>query len=87
MFPTQGLSLHLLHAGGFLTAECLTVQHCVEWASLLALWSRIHLLIQVMQVQSLVQEDPFEKEMVTYSSILAWEIPWIEEPGGLQSNW
>ena len=31
------------------------------------------------------QEDPLEKEMVTHSSILAWEIPWTEEPGGLQS--
>ena len=30
-------------------------------------------------------EDPLEKEMATYSSILAWEIPWIEEPGRLQS--
>ena len=35
--------------------------------------------------QSLVQEDPLEKEMATHSSILAWEIPWTEEPGGLQS--
>ena len=30
-------------------------------------------------------EDPLEKEMATHSSILAWEIPWMEEPGGLQS--
>ena len=36
-------------------------------------------------VQSLGQENPLEKEMATHSSILAWEIPWIEEPGGLQS--
>ena len=41
--------------------------------------------IQEMQVQSLGQEDPLEKEMVTHSSILAWEIPWIEKPGRLQS--
>ena len=34
------------------------------------------------QVQSLGQEDPLEKETATHSSILAWEIPWIEEPGG-----
>ena len=34
---------------------------------------------------SLDQEDPLEKEMATHSSILAWEIPWTEEPGGLQS--
>ena len=36
-------------------------------------------------VQSLGQEDPLEKEMVTHSGILAWEISWTEEPGGLQS--
>ena len=38
-----------------------------------------------MQVQSLRWEDPLEKEMATHSSILAWRIPWTEEPGGLQS--
>ena len=37
------------------------------------------------QVQSLGQEDPLEKEMATHTSILAWRIPWTEEPGGLQS--
>ena len=36
-------------------------------------------------VQSLGQEDPLEKEMATHSSILAWRIPWTEEPGGIQS--
>ena len=35
-------------------------------------------------VQSLGQEDPLEQEMATQSSTLAWEIPWMEEPGGLQ---
>ena len=42
--------------------------------------------MQVTWVQSLGQEDPLEKEMATDSSILAWEIPWTEEPGGLQSG-
>ena len=37
---------------------------------------------QKTQVQSLLWEDPLEKEMATHSSILAWEIPWTEEPGG-----
>ena len=37
------------------------------------------------QLQSLGREDPLEKETATLSSILAWEIPWTEEPGGLQS--
>ena len=38
-----------------------------------------------MWVQSLGREDPLEEEMSTHSSILAWRIPWTEEPGGLQS--
>ena len=41
--------------------------------------------MQATQVQSLGQEDPVEKEMATHSSILAWRIPWTEEPGRLQS--
>ena len=41
---------------------------------------RIYLPMQEMQVQSLGQEDPLEKEMATHSSILAWEISWTEEP-------
>ena len=40
---------------------------------------------QEMQVRSLGWEDPLEKEMATNSNILAWRIPWTEEPGGLQS--
>ena len=43
-------------------------------------------VMQETQVRSLDQEDPLEKEMATHSSILAWEIPWREEPGGLQST-
>ena len=42
--------------------------------------------MQEMQVQSLDQEDPLEKEMTTHSSVLAWEIPWTEEPGELEST-
>ena len=45
--------------------------------NLLAMWET--------QVQSLGWEDPLEKGMTTHSSILAWKIPWTEEPGGLQS--
>ena len=40
--------------------------------------------MQETQVQSLGQEDLQEKERATHSSILAWEIPWTEEPGGIQ---
>ena len=41
--------------------------------------------MQETQVRSLGQEDPLEEEMATHSSIIAWEIPWAEESGGLQS--
>ena len=41
--------------------------------------------MRAVQVQSLGQEDPLEKGMAAHSSILAWRIPWTEEPGGLQS--
>ena len=41
--------------------------------------------VQETRVQSLGQEDPLEKGMATQSSILAWRIPWTEEPSGLQS--
>ena len=41
---------------------------------------------QEIGVQSLGQEDPLEKKVATHSSILVWEIPWTEEPGGLQST-
>jgi len=40
--------------------------------------------MQETRFGSLGQEDPLEKEMATHSSILAWRIPWTEEPGGLQ---
>ena len=42
--------------------------------------------MQETQVRSLGREDPLEKEMTTLSSILAWKVPWIEEPGRLQST-
>ena len=42
-------------------------------------------LLNNIQVPSLGQEDPLEKEMATHSSTLAWKIPWVEEPGRLQS--
>ena len=41
--------------------------------------------MQETQVQTLGQEDPLEKEVATHCSVLAWEIPWTEEPGRLQS--
>ena len=41
---------------------------------------------QETRIQSLNQEDPLEEEMAAHSCILAWRIPWTEEPGGLQSK-
>ena len=52
----------------------------------MALWLRTCLPMQDMQVQSLGQEDPLEMEIAAQSNIPAWEIPWTEEPGGLQSG-
>ena len=57
-------------------------------ASQVAQWKRVCLPLQETQetwVRSLNQEDPLEGEMATHSSILTWEIPWTEEPDGLQS--
>ena len=50
-------------------------------------WQRTHVLVQEMQgtqVRSLGREDPLEEGMATLSSVLAWRIPWTEEPGGIQ---
>ena len=54
-------------------------------ASLMAHMVKNLLAMQETQVQYLGQEDPLEKGRATHSSILAWRIPWTEEPGGLQS--
>jgi len=56
-----------------------------DWASLLVQMVKNLPAMQEIQVQSLGWEDPLEKGMATHSSILAWRIPWTEEPGGLQS--
>ena len=55
-------------------------------ASLVAQWERTSLPMWETQVRSLDWEDSLEKEMTIHSSILAWETPWTEEPGGLQSR-
>ena len=57
----------------------------VSWSSLVARMVKGLPAVQETQVQSLGREDPLEKEMATHSSILAWRIPWMEEPGGLYS--
>ena len=56
-------------------------------ASLVAQMVKNMSAMRETQVQSLGPEDPLEKEMATHSGILAWEIPWTEEPGRLYSPW
>ena len=56
------------------------------WASLVAQRLKCLPAMQETWVLSLGREDPLEKEMATFSSILAWRISWKEEPGGLQST-
>ena len=55
------------------------------WASLVAETVKSLPAMQETWAQSLGREDPLEKGMATHSSILAWKIPWVEEPGELQS--
>ena len=57
-----------------------------SWASLVAQMVKNLSAMWETCVQSLGWEDPLEENMETYSSILAWKIPWAEEPGGLQSK-
>ena len=59
--------------------------HHITEASLVAQMVKNLLAMQETQVRCLGWEDPLEKEMATHSRILAWRIPWTEEPGGLQS--
>ena len=56
-----------------------------SWASLVVQTLKNLPSMQETQVQFLGREDPLEKGMVTHSSILAWRIPWTEEPGGSTS--
>ena len=59
---------------------------CASFRSLVAQWVKNLPAMQEIWVQSPGQEDPLEKELASHSSILAWRIPWTEEPGGLQSR-
>ena len=58
-----------------------------DWNSLMALSVKNLPAMQETWVQFLGQEDPLEKEMATHSSVLAWAIPWTEEPGGKRVCW
>ena len=66
---------------------CVCARLCIYtylWAPLVAQMVKNLPAMQEIQVQSLGQEVPLERGMATHSSILAWRIPWTEEPGGLQ---
>ena len=65
---------------------CMYVQHYLVWASLVAQRLKHLPAMQETWVWSLGREDSLEKEMAPHSSIVAWRIPWTEEPGGLQST-
>ena len=56
-----------------------------NWASLVTQMVKSQPAMREAWVRSLGQEDPLEKGMTIHTSILAWRIPWIEKPGGLQS--
>ena len=71
--------------GESLGSEFPPVHGSPHWASLMAQRLKRLPAMRETWVWSLDREDPLEKEMATHSSILAWRIPWIEEPGGLQS--
>ena len=57
-----------------------------KWASLVTQLVKNPPVMQETWVRFLGWEDPLEKEMAIHSSILAWKIPWTEEPGGVQST-
>ena len=71
---------------GYILRSGVAVSYGNSRAALVAQWQRTCLPMQEMQVPPLGLEDPLEKGMATHSSILAWKIPWAEEPGRLQST-
>ena len=78
------VSIPACHEGDRGFDSLMRKQHTL-WASLVAQWVKSLPAVQKNCVLSLAWEDPLEKEMANHSSILAWRIPWTEEPGGLQS--
>ena len=87
-------TVHILHRISGYEFECFQLKPLYQfrdlgpiiWASLVA--QRLKFLPAVWEtwVRSLGWEDPLEKEMATHSSTVAWRIPWMEKPGGLQST-
>ena len=98
IFLIQGSNTHLLHYRQILyhwatrDAPCIYIHtHTHIYIIYIYIVSLVAQMVKDLpamwetQVQSLVQEDPLEKEMATHSSMLAWKIPWTEKTGGLQS--
>ena len=79
------ISMKNLNSNSLFLQLCFRVKGKSLGASLGAQMVKSLPAMQETRVRSLGQEDPLEKEMTTYSSILAWIIPWTEETGGLQS--
>ena len=63
----------------------ISIPLCIKWASLVAQMVKRLPAMRETQDPSLGWEDPLEKEMASYTSTLAWKIPWTKEPGKLQS--
>ena len=94
---SMGFSRQKYWSGVSLPSPCYLLKHCKNWKVLYSCYllgfpggasdkdSTCQCRKQERRVSSLGQEDPLEEGMATYSSILAWRIPWTEEPGGLQS--
>ena len=79
------LSNFTFHFQSSLLISMICIRNKLSWTSLVAQTVKHLPTVQETWVQSLRQEDLLEKEMATHSSILAWEIPWMEEPGRLQT--
>ena len=69
----------------YINIQLYNIIYNIIWASLVAQMVKRLPTMRETQVQYLGWEDPLEKEMATHSSILAWKIPWTEDPGRLQS--
>ena len=85
---TFGLPIFFNVSQGFFLSSVIFLNHSqlqAAWASLIAQSVKNLPAMQKTWVQFLGREDPLEKEMAIHSSILAWKIPWTEEPGRLQS--
>ena len=89
----QMFFIHMLIGMGsgvlmLMSLDCyVTICYPLRYSSLVAQMVQNLPAVWENGVQPLGQEDPVEKEMATHSRILAWKIPWTEEPGGLQSMW